>query len=212
MLTKVIMTAASGYGGWGSSCGVVLDPWGCGGGVLFGVIKRGFVAMVAVGDDELFVGHSAGEQADDSRIVDAPDAVQDAVFVGDFGVGWAGALVEDLFDSAGGVGVEHEDLAKMGVGGLEQVQAVAFGLGEGLLMAEDDLVGVFVKFAEGDEAAALLDLVGTRERGSAGSRRRCRVVFLDQDGLFAPGLEVAGGAGVYTSRHARHQRVRAAQG
>ena len=33
-------------------------------------------------------------------------------------------------------------------------------LGEGLLVAVDDLVGVVVEVAEGDEAAALADLVG----------------------------------------------------
>ena len=151
--------------------------------VLFGVIQRRLVAMVAVGDDELLVGHGAGEQANDGRIVDAPDAVQDAVLVGDFGVGGACTFVEDLFDAAGGIGVEHENLAEVGMGGLEQVQAVALGLGEGLLVAEDDLVGVLVKSAEGDEAAAFLDLVGARDAEALGVGEDGGVVLLDQDGL-----------------------------
>ena len=145
--------------------------------MLLGVVQRGFVAVVAVGDDELLVGHGRGEQADGRRIADAPDAVQHAVFVGDFGVGGAAAVVENLLHAAGGIGVEHEDLAEVGARGLEQVEAVALGLGERLLMAEDDLVGIVVKLAEGDEAAALLDLIAFRERGSAASRQRCRDLF-----------------------------------
>ena len=160
------------HGGFGESrlrqlVGVVLGPCRSCGRVFFGVIERGLVAVMAVGDDELLVGHGGGEQADGGRIADAPEAVQNAVLVGDFGVGGTAAVVENLLHAAGRVGVEHEDLAEVRVGGLEQVEAVAFGLGERLLVAEDDLLGVLVELAEGDKAAPLLDLhrlPGTRKR------------------------------------------------
>ena len=157
-------------------------------GVLLGVVQRGLVAMVAVGDDELFVGHCRSEQTNCGRIADAPDAVQDAVLVGHFGVGRAGALVEDLFHAAGWVGVEHEDLAKVGVRGLQQVQAVALGLGKRLLVAEDDLVGVVVKFAESDESAALFDLVGSRNPEALGVGEDAGILLLDKDALLAARL------------------------
>ena len=109
--------------------------------MLFRVVQRGLVAVVAVGDDELLVAHGGGEQADGGGVADAPEAVQHAVLVGDLGLGWSVAVIEDGLDGAGGVGIEHEDLAEVGVGGLEKIEAVALGLGEGLLMTEDDLLG-----------------------------------------------------------------------
>jgi hypothetical protein len=154
MLTKVIMTAASGKAGCGRlSC--VLGFAGEAGACSFAVVQRGLVAMMAVGDDELLVGHRGGQQADGRRVADR-HRVQDAVLIGDFGFGGAVAVVENLLHAAGGVGVEHEDLAEVRVGGLQQVKPVALGLGEGLLVAEDDLLGVVVELAESDEAAALL--------------------------------------------------------
>jgi hypothetical protein len=83
-----------------------------------------------------------------------PQPVEHAVLVGDLGFGGAVAVVENLLDAAGGVGVEHEDLPEVRVRGLEQVEPVALGLGEGLLVAEDHLFGVVVQLAEGDESRA----------------------------------------------------------
>ncbi len=110
-----------------------------------------------------------------------PDAVDDAVLVGDGEVGWVvveavwgWALEDEFFGGEGGVGVEHVDLLAVGAGGFEEGEAVGFVLGEGLLVAVDDLVGVVVEVAEGDEAAALADLVGVRGRCRSGSSRRGR--------------------------------------
>ena len=94
--------------------------------------------------------------------------MQHAVLVGHFGVGRTGAVEKNLFHAAAGVGVEHEDLAEVGAGSLQQVQAVAFGLGKRLLMTEDNLVGVVVKLAKGDESAALFDLVGAGDLEALG--------------------------------------------
>ena len=183
MLTKVIITAASGNAGCGRSLALCSDRVGRCGGVFFGVIERGLVAVVAVGNDELFVGHGGDEQADDGGIADAPDAVQNAVFVGNFGVGGTSALIENLLNATGRIGVEHEDLAEVGVGGLEQVEAIAFWLGEGLLVAENDLLSVLVELAEGDETAPFLDYIGAGDAKALGVGKDAGIFFLDQDGL-----------------------------
>ena len=64
---------------------------------------------------------------------------------------------DQLLGGEAGVGVEHVDLLAVGAGGLEEGEAVGLVLGKGLLVAVDDLVGVVVEVAEGDEAAALAD-------------------------------------------------------
>ncbi len=77
--------------------------------------------MVAIRNDQLFVGHRRGEQANGGRVTDTPDAVQNTVLVGDFGVSRSGILVEDLFHASGRVRIKHENLAKVGLCGLEKV-------------------------------------------------------------------------------------------
>ena len=175
---------------------LVLGRGGMGGGVFSGVIEGGFIAMVAVGDDELLVVHGGDEEADGGGVGDAPEAVKDAVFVGDLGFGGAVLVVEDLFHAAGGIGVEHEDLAEVGMGGFEQVEAVALGLGQGLLMAEDNAIGVVMEAAEGDKAAAFLDYVAARNFEALGIGEDAGVFFLDQDAVLAPLGEIVRGTGV----------------
>ena len=96
--------------------------------MFLGIVQRGFIAMVAIGDDQLLVGHGRGQQVDDIRIADLPQPVQRAIVVGSLGVGRTGAVVQNLFDAAGRVGIEHENLAKMRARGLKQLQPVALGL------------------------------------------------------------------------------------
>ena len=147
------------------------------GGALVHVGDGGFVAVVAVGDDELFVGHGGDDEVDEVRVGEAPDAVDDVVLVGDFEVGGGAPVgVEDeVFGGEGGVGVEHVDLLAVGAGGFEEGEAVGLVLGEGLLVAVDDLVGVVVEVAEGDEAAAFPGMVvRCRGRCRSGSSRRGR--------------------------------------
>ena len=85
----------------------------------------------------------------------------------------------------------------MGVGGFEQVQAIAFWFGESLLMAKDNLVSVVVQLAECDETPAFFDLVGARDAETLGIGENAGVFLLDQNGLLAPCIKVAGGACVY---------------
>ncbi len=72
-------------------------------GVFFGVRESCLVAVVPVGDDELFVGHGGREEADHRRIVHTPDAMQDAVLVGDLRVRGSVAVEEDLLHAGGGI-------------------------------------------------------------------------------------------------------------
>jgi len=136
-------------------------------GNLLQVVQSRLVAVVAIGDDQFLVGHGSRQHTDDRRIADAPQPVQHAVLVGDFGIGGAAAIVENLLHAASGVRIEHENLAEVSVRGLEQIEPVAPGFGEGLLMAEDDLVGIVVELAERDKTAPSLTI------SDPGSLKRC---------------------------------------
>ncbi len=173
------------------------------GGALLGVGDGGLVAVVAVGDDELFVGHGGDEEVDDVGVGEPPDLVDYAVFVGDGEVGrvvveavGAFGAEDEFFSGEGGVGVEHVDLLAVGAGGLEEGEAVGFVLGEGLFVAVDDLVGVVVEVAEGDEAAAFADLVGMGDGVGLGVAVEGGLGLFAEDVFFAPGFEGLGGAGV----------------
>ena len=76
------------------------------GGALLGVGDGGLVAVVAVGDDELLIGHGGGDEVDEIGVGELPDAVDYTVFVGDGEVGFfvVAALVAggfELFISVG---------------------------------------------------------------------------------------------------------------
>ena len=100
MLTKVIIMAASGKAGAGRWPGLSFSSSSRRlvegelelGGALLGVGDGGLVAVVAVGDDELLVGHGGDDEVDEGGVGELPDAVDDAVLVGDGEVG--GACVE----------------------------------------------------------------------------------------------------------------------
>ena len=111
MLTKVIIMAASGKAGLGrcgspaamagsSSSGRLVEGEFELGGALVHVGDGGFVAVVAVGDDELLVGHGGEDEVDECGVGELPDAVEDVVLVGDVEVGGLGCAVlgpEDEF-------------------------------------------------------------------------------------------------------------------
>ena len=127
ILTKVIIMAASGNGGAGMFFGkvtfssrvfarLVQGQLGRQRGLLLGVGDGGLVAMMAIGDDELLVGHGGDDEVDQVGVGDLPDAVDYAVLIGDGEVGGRGvfrvlAASEDEFiGHEPGVGVEHVDL------------------------------------------------------------------------------------------------------
>src|ERR1700745_30294 len=52
------------------------------------IVESGFVTVMTVGDDELFVADLSGEGFDEAGIGNSPNTVEDVVFVGHFGGGW----------------------------------------------------------------------------------------------------------------------------
>ena len=83
-----------------------------------------------------------------------------AVLVSDRG-GGCGVLGEEGVDLAAVV-VEHEDLAEVGTGCLQELQAVGLRLGQSLLVAKDHFGGVVLDPPQGDEAAAFHSRTGAR--------------------------------------------------
>ena len=154
----------------------------------------GFVAVVAVGDEQFLVRH---ELLDLGGGADLPHAVDGAVLVGDFGDGRrGGGLIEQGVDGAGRVGIEHEDGFEVGVGVLEQLHAVLLGTGEGLLVAEDDARGVVFHLAEGDEALADEALAGIGNDEFLEVGEHAGFGIARPDAAQDPLLHGAGGAGV----------------
>src|SRR6516162_9434706 len=114
------------------------------------------------------------------------------VFVGDFGRGRA-ILGEQAIDLAIVV-VEHEDLAEVGAGGPEQVQAVGLGLGQGLLVPVDRAVGIVLDPAKGDEAAPLELAGASRPLETLGIDVKGGLAVLEKNALATPVGEVSGSA------------------
>ena len=118
----------------------------------------GLVAMMAVGDQQLLVGHQLLD------VLPAPifhmrwmapySSVTSAMG------GESGGLIEQIVDRARRIGVQHEDRFEVSVGVLEQFHAVLLGTGEGLLVAEDDARRILFHLAERDEALADQSLAG----------------------------------------------------
>ena len=162
--------------------------------------------MVAVGDDELFVAHVFENFADKSGVGQFPDAVDDVVLVGDLEVGGTGFAVgcveEEVFGGEGWVGVEHVDLLWVGADGFEESEAIRFVLGEGLFVAVDEVIGVVIEVAEGDEAAAFADFGRFSGRGASGDGVGLGIAveggfgFFAEDAFVAPGVIRRGGAGI----------------
>ena len=105
-------------------------------------------------------------------------------------------LEDGLLGGEGGVGVEHVNLLAVGAGGLEEGEPVGLVLGEGLLVAVDDVVGVVVEVAEGDEAFALAGLVRSGDGVGLGVAVKSGVGLFLEDASGAPVFEGGGGASV----------------
>jgi len=117
--------------------------------------------------------------------------MEHAVLVCYLGVGGAVVFVKNLLHAAGRVGIEHENLAEMRTGGLEEVQAIPDRRRVRLFMRKDDSLGIVIKLAEGDKTAPLFDdsCAGYLEAlgvGVDGGR-----FFLGEDAEFLPRFEVA---------------------
>ena len=101
----------------GHCMGIALAAGWAGGGAFAGVFESGLVAVVAVGDDELFVFHGRRQDVDGARVADSRNAMEHTVLIGHFDVVAGLAAEEQALGGLGGVGVEHENLPEVGAGG-----------------------------------------------------------------------------------------------
>src|SRR6202795_1288761 len=124
-----------------------------GGAALVTVIECCFVTMVAVGDQEFLCAHFLLNTLDECRIGYRPEPVRDAEFIAQFE---RRALASDLFEhyvnlSRASV-VEHEELAGLRAGVAEKLDAVRLGSRKRTLVGENDVCGVILNAAQGDES------------------------------------------------------------
>ncbi len=88
-----------------------------------------------------------------------------------------------------GSAVEHEDLAEVGASRAQQVEAIGFGLGQSLFVAENDIGGIFFDATEADEAAPFGGQLTPRNREFLGIKIDGRFRILPQNACLAPVLE-----------------------
>ena len=104
------------------------------------------------------------------------------ILIGDFDLG-SEVPENRIFSALRRVGVEHEDLAEVGAGGLQQVQAVVWAW-KASARGERLPAGVIAYLAEGDKAAPLLNLaVSARDRKALRVGEDRRIVFLARSPL-----------------------------
>lgn len=168
------------------------------GAAFVAVSQGGFVAVVAIGNDQLLVGHGELNFRDIAGTGDDPESVDDAVFIAKLGIrSRRFRLGEDFIDAPPRIGVEHEELAGMRLRVAKQFQAVGFGTGKGLLVAKNHAGGIFFEPAGADKAVsdAALFRPGDRVllRVSVEPRRR----ILPQNATGNPVREYPGGASVH---------------
>ena len=95
---------------WGRSCRPSHCP------ALVAIGQRGFIAVMAIGNDQLLVPHLAPHQVNQAGIGYLPDPVRDSIFVEGFEIGKATGG-QQTFDFGGRIAVQHEKLPKVGPGG-----------------------------------------------------------------------------------------------
>jgi hypothetical protein len=164
--------------------------------------------MVAVGNNQLPVFHLIAHGGQYASIGDLPDAMDDAIFVGDLDVDVFIFVVPALVVLAlvlvgielgvhfAGSAVEHEDLAEVGASRAQQVEAIGFGLGQGLFVAENDMGGILLDATEADEATPFGSQLTSRNREFLGIKIEGRLRILPQNACLAPVLERSRGTGV----------------
>jgi hypothetical protein len=112
--------------------------------------------MVAVGNDELLIGHRALDGRDAVRGSNKPEAVNDTVLVSQLGDGTLGGLdfLEDRVDPALRLGIKHEELAGVRARVPEKFEAVSLRPGQRVFVTENNAGGVLLELAKTNEASA----------------------------------------------------------
>ena len=104
-------------------------------GAMFVTISEsGFVAMMAIGNDQFLRGHGSRNIRNRLRIEYGPDAVHHTIFVFNFSGGLAGMgarhnLVDQAIDVALRIGIKHKKLPGMRAGVAQEFQAIGLGPG-----------------------------------------------------------------------------------
>src|SRR5437660_2051110 len=158
------------------------------------IIQGRFVAMMSIGDEELFVPHLAADQLNQRRVRDFPDTVLDAILILHVDI-WRSAAAQQVVNFTS-IAVEHKELPEMRPGGSQQLQPVGFWLSQGLFVPEDHPGGIIFNFPQGDETTALI-LGQCARRGETlriGIERRLRI--FEENALAPPIPKKACGPGV----------------
>src|SRR5260370_17211457 len=135
--------------------GILTCIGGSGGTAFVAVVECGLVAVVTVGDNQFFVAHLSPHRIDQASAGDLPNAVHDAVFVGNFNRGSGTGSAADQGIDFTGVFIKHEELAEVGARSWNQVQTIALSLGQSLLVAIYTPRRIVLETANGDEAEPL---------------------------------------------------------
>src|SRR5258708_32976835 len=135
--------------------GILTTIGGSGGTAFVAVVECGLVAVVTVGDNQFFVAHLSPHRIDQASAGDLPNAVHDAVFVGNFNRGSGTGSAADQGIDFTGVFIKHEELAEVGAGTAKQVQTIGRGLGQSSLVAIYNPGRIVLETANGGEAEAL---------------------------------------------------------
>ena len=180
----------------GAFVGGVGDELSCAGAALVAIVQRGFIAMMAVGDDELLILHGFLDGGDAFGFGNDPETVNDIVLIAHFGCGMGAGfdLGENFVDAFLVVGIEKEKLAGVGLGVAQKFEAVGFGTGESVFVAENDACGIFLELAGADEAAAGAALAGAGHSVFLGVGVKSGERILDNDAFANPVLNSGGSA------------------
>ncbi len=102
------------------------------GSAFIAIVHGGLVAVMTVGDNQVFVAHLAADEFDEAGIRDFSQLMQNSIFVTDFYIVFrirCGAARQGFVDLGSRIAVEHEKLAEMRPGGAQQLQTVRLRFG-----------------------------------------------------------------------------------
>src|SRR6266853_2827505 len=135
------------------------------GAAFVAIVERGFVTMVAVGDNQPLIGHSALDALEVIWLRNHPQAMNHAVFVGEFGNRNGGGLrfVENFLHLLLRIGIQHEKLAGVEASLAKQFETVGLGTGKRVFVAENDASGIFLEPACTDKAATRTRFAAARK-------------------------------------------------
>src|SRR5258708_39842721 len=133
--------------------------------------------MMAVGDDQLLIGHGLLDGLYVVRICNYPQAVNYSVFIGEFGNRSSGGLrfVENFFYALMRVGIQHKKLARVRASVAKQFEAIGLWTRESMFVAENEAGGIFLEPACANDTAAGARLGNAGPVGSRGGRRGMQV-------------------------------------